>query len=213
MNNIIFTREAAAELRNKLEDVKSSDVFVLVDNNSRNYCLKCLNLGYVPEEHIITIAEGEYNKSLDSVAQIWQVLSENGARRNSVLVNIGGGVITDIGGFAASCFKRGIRCLNIPTTLLAQVDASVGGKTGINFNGLKNEIGTFSIPEGVIIDNFFLKSLPVRQILSGFAEMLKHALLSDEVHLAEIMQTDLSHVADEAFLMLIKKSVDRKSVV
>ena len=116
-----------------------------------------------------------------------------------VLVNVGGGVITDIGGFAASCFKRGIRCINIPTTLLAQVDASVGGKTGINFNGLKNEIGTFSIPECVIIDNAFLSSLPQRQILSGFAEMLKHALLADEEHLAEVMQADLKKTEGRQF--------------
>lgn len=213
MNNIVFTRQADVELRGRLENVLPSDVFVLVDNNSRNYCLSHLNLGFVPEEHVITVAEGEYNKSLDNVAQIWYVLSEYGARRNSVLVNIGGGLISDIGGFAASCFKRGIRCMNVPTTLLAQVDASVGGKTGINFNGLKNEIGTFSIPEWVIIDNRFLQFLPERQVLSGFAEMLKHALLADEKHLAGIMQADLSKVAEEEFLTLIKQSVAVKAAI
>lgn len=213
MNNIAFTRDAGAVLKNKLADVPSSDIFVLVDNNSRNYCLRRLNIGYVPVEHIIIVAEGEHNKSLDNVALIWHMLSVQGARRNSVLVNVGGGLITDIGGFAASCFKRGIRCLNIPTTLLSQVDASVGGKTGINFDGFKNEIGTFSIPEGVIIDNSFLGSLPPRQLLSGFAEMLKHALLADEEHLAEIMEVDLSRVASEEFLSLIKKSVAVKAAI
>ncbi len=213
MNHIVFTRESAVAIRNELKEVQCSDVFVLVDNNSRNYCLNSLNLGAVPVEHIITIAEGEHNKSLESVSYIWQVLSEQGARRNSVLVNVGGGVITDIGGFAASCFKRGIRCINIPTTLLAQVDASVGGKTGINFNGLKNEIGTFSIPECVIIDNAFLSSLPQRQILSGFAEMLKHALLADEEHLAEVMQADLKKTEGSSFLDLIRKSVAVKAAV
>lgn len=213
MNNIVFTREVGAELRGKLQDVSSSDVFVLVDNNSRNYCLECLNLGYVPMDHMITIPEGEYNKSVEFVAHIWKCLSDAGARRNSVLVNVGGGLISDIGGFAASCFKRGIPCINVPTTLLAQVDASVGGKTGINFNGLKNEIGTFSLPEWVLIDNRFLASLPERQVLSGFAEMLKHALLADERLLAEVMQADLSKVADEEFLQLIKKSVAIKAAI
>lgn len=213
MNNIVFTRNASAELRRILTDVASPDIFVLVDNNSRNYCLERLNIGYVPAEHIITIPEGEHNKTVESVVDIWQSLSALGARRNSVLVNIGGGLITDIGGFAASCFKRGIRCINIPSTLLAQVDASVGGKTGINFNDLKNEIGTFTIPEEVIIDNIFLASLPERQVLSGFAEMLKHALLADEDHLAEAMQVDLSKVADEDFFELIKKSVAVKAAI
>lgn len=213
MNNIVFTRNASAELRRILTDVASPDIFVLVDNNSRNYCLERLNIGYVPAEHIITIPEGEHNKTVESVVDIWQSLSALGARRNSVLVNIGGGLITDIGGFAASCFKRGIRCINIPSTLLAQVDASVGGKTGINFNDLKNEIGTFAIPEEVIIDNIFLATLPERQVLSGFAEILKHALLADEDHLAEAMQIDLSKVADEDFFELIKKSVAVKAAI
>lgn len=213
MNNIVFTREASAELRNKLESVSASDVFVLVDNNSRNYCMERLNMGYVLGEHVITIAEGEHNKCLDSVALIWHTLSACSARRNSVLINIGGGLITDIGGFAASCFKRGIRFFNIPTTLLAQVDASVGGKTGINFDGLKNEIGTFSMPEWVFIDSHFLSTLPERQLLSGFAEMLKHALLAGEEQLAEIMDADLSQVSGENFLSLIKASVAIKAAI
>ena len=213
MNRIVFTRDAKTTLRSKLEHIPASDIFVLVDNNSRNYCMEHLTMGYVPGDHIITIADGEHNKCLDNVALIWHLLSSCGARRNAVLVNIGGGMITDIGGFAASCFKRGIRFLNIPTTLLAQVDASVGGKTGINFDGLKNDIGTFSLPEWVIVDNHFLSTLPPRQILSGFAEMLKHALLAGEKHLATIMGTDLSQVAGENFLPLIQESVAVKSAI
>lgn len=213
MNNIVFTREADVVLKNCLKGIGPSDIFVLVDNNSRNYCLERLNSGFVQKEHIITIPEGEHNKSLDSIAQIWHILSAYGARRNSILINIGGGLVTDVGGFAASCFKRGIRCINIPTTLLAQVDASVGGKTGINFDGLKNEIGTFSIPECVIIDNSFLLTLPERQVLSGFAEMLKHALLSDEDHLAEVMQVDLRTLGEQDFLALIRKSVAVKAAI
>lgn len=213
MNHLVFTRDAAVVLKRNLETVGVGDVFVLVDNNSRNYCMRLLDLGCVPAEHIITIAEGERHKSLESAAEIWKVLSVSGARRNAVLVNIGGGLVTDIGGFAASCFKRGIRCINLPTTLLAQVDASIGGKTGINFNGLKNEIGTFAVPEAVIIDNRFLHSLPERQVLSGYAEMLKHALLADEDQLARIMRADLKQVAGEEFLALIRDSVAVKDAI
>ncbi|MEG2276914.1 MAG: 3-dehydroquinate synthase [Odoribacter sp.] len=213
MKHIVFTRDVRTELHDKLNGVDSADIFILVDNNSRNFCLDHLALGKIPVEHTITIAEGEHDKSLESVMEVWQVLSQRGARRNSVLLNVGGGLISDIGGFAASCFKRGIRYINIPTTLLAQVDASVGGKNGVNFNGLKNEIGIFSNPDWVMIDNYFLQFLTQRQVLSGFAEMLKHALLSSEKHLAEIMQVDLSQVAEENFLQLIRESVAVKSAV
>ena len=118
----------------------------------------------------VVIPSGENNKKIDSVEKIWQFLSENGADRKSLLVNIGGGMLTDLAGFAASTFKRGIHFLNIPTTLLSQVDASVGGKTGINFNGLKNEIGTFQEPETVIISTAFLKTIDAENLKSGFAE-------------------------------------------
>ncbi len=213
MHNIVFTREVGKELRNRIEGVNASDIFILVDNNSQNYCLNHLELEMILPDHIITISEGENNKSLENLAHIWEVLSRCGARRNSLFINIGGGIVSDIGGFAASCFKRGIPCINIPTTLLSQVDASVGGKTGINFAGLKNEIGTFSIPECVIIDNRFLKTLSIRQQLSGFAEMLKHALLMGEDHLEEMLQVDLSDVSSDAFLPLIEKSVAIKSAI
>lgn len=213
MNNVVFTKDANAELRKRLEHVGASDIFVLVDNNSRNFCLERLNMGYLPADHVMTLADGEHNKCLENVAAIWHMLSFGGARRNAVLVNVGGGMISDIGGFAASCFKRGIRFLNVPTTLLAQVDASVGGKTGINFDGLKNEVGTFALPEAVIVDNRFLSTLPERQVLSGFAEMLKHALLAGERQLAEIMDADLSQVAGKDFLPLIQESVEVKSAI
>lgn len=213
MDHVVFTNNAGVELKESLKDICPADVFLLMDNNSRDCCLSCLNPGFIPQDHLITLPEGEHNKSIESVARIWHILSSLGARRNSVLANLGGGLVTDVGGFAASCFKRGIRCINVPTTLLAQVDASVGGKTGINFNGLKNEIGTFSVPECVIIDNRFLQTLPERQILSGFAEMLKHALLSGEEHLEEVMQADLSKAGEPEFLHLIEKSVKVKAAV
>lgn len=213
MKNIVFTHEAGRILRESLQTTAPGGVFVLVDDTTREHCLGLFQDSGFTDSHLISVPAGEHHKSLESVAQIWAVLSRQGAKRNSVLVNIGGGLITDIGGFAASCFKRGIRCINIPTTLLAQVDASVGGKTGINFNGLKNEIGTFSIPELVIIDNTFLKTLPLRQVLSGYAEMLKHALLAGEDALAEVMNADLKQVGESGFLELIRKSVAVKAAV
>lgn len=213
MKNIVFTHEAGRILRESLQTTAPGGVFVLVDDMTREHCLGLFQDSGFTDSHLISVPAGEHHKSLESVAQIWSVLSRQGAKRNSVLVNIGGGLITDIGGFAASCFKRGIRCINIPTTLLAQVDASVGGKTGINFNGLKNEIGTFSIPELVIIDNTFLKTLPLRQVLSGYAEMLKHALLAGEDALAEVMNADLKQVGESGFLELIRKSVAVKAAV
>lgn len=213
MNDIIFTRNCGVELKKVLKETESADIFLLVDINTLNYCVEHLSIGFIPLNNRIIIPDGEHNKSLENTVQIWQTLSERGARRNSILINLGGGVVTDLGGFAASCFKRGISFINIPTTLLSQIDASVGGKNGINFDGLKNEIGIFSLPQYVFIDNWFLKTLPQRQILSGFAEMLKHALLADEEHLAEIMYCDLSDIGSEEFLELIKKSVDIKNAI
>lgn len=213
MNDIIFTRNCGVELKKVLKETESADIFLLVDINTLNYCVEHLSIGFIPLNNRIIIPDGEHNKSLENTVQIWQTLSERGARRNSILINLGGGVITDLGGFAASCFKRGISFINIPTTLLAQIDASVGGKNGINFGGLKNEIGIFSLPQYVFIDNWFLKTLPQRQILSGFAEMLKHALLADEEYLAEIMCCNLSDIGSEEFLELIKKSVDIKNAI
>lgn len=212
MDSIIFTRESGVELKRLLQDVSSSDIYLLMDSNSRVYCRERLQLD-VPARNCIVLRAGEQFKTLESVTKVWKVLSDNCARRNAVLVNLGGGAITDMGGFAASCFKRGIACVNVPTTLLSQIDASVGGKTGVNFNGLKNEIGTFSVPRHVIIDNSFLSTLSRRQVLSGFAEMLKHGLLSDEEYWAKLMQADLSDVDSVEFLTLIQKSVIVKNAI
>lgn len=211
--NIVFTRDCAVGLKEKLEDVPFASLYLLADSNTSRFCLGHLGLDMFPVARRMVMPAGEDNKTLDTVARIWQWLSVSGARRNAVLLNVGGGVVSDMGGFAASCFKRGIRCVNVPTTLLAQVDASVGGKTGIDFNGLKNEIGTFSFPQWVLVDNGFLATLPFRQVLSGFAEMLKHALLAGNGHLEELLRADLSQVAEEPFLHLIEKSVAVKAEI
>lgn len=122
------------------------------------------------------MAAGDIHKTLETLASVWQVLSDKGATRHSLLINLGGGMITDLGGFAAATFKRGFSYINVPTTLLAMVDASVGGKTGINFNGLKNEVGVFAPANSVLIETEFLRSLDTQNFFSGYAEMLKHGL-------------------------------------
>lgn len=213
MNPVVFTSDIAGDLSRELESYAPERIFVLTDENTRKYCLPAVRNDKIGEERIMTIPAGEIHKSLRSVEMIWEILSARQARRNSLLINIGGGLVTDVGGFAASCFKRGIKCINIPTTLLAQVDASVGGKTGINFNGFKNEIGTFSAPEKVMIDVTFLKTLPRRQILSGFAEMLKHGLLCGGEHLKKLLAVDRDIISTAGFPALLKESVEVKEKV
>ena len=158
----------------------------------------------------MVVPSGEKNKKTDSVAKIWEFLSKNGADRKSLLINIGGGMLTDLAGFAASTFKRGIDFLNVPTTLLSQVDASVGGKTGINFNGLKNEVGTFKEPVVVIINTDFLKTIDHENFVSGFAEMIKHGLIKSPVHLEELKTFDLQNIDYDVLETIISHSVDVK---
>lgn len=213
MENIIFTRNINCILGQVLENFASENIFILADTGSNKYCVPLLNLERINVKNRIVIGEGEVNKSPESVLYIWKILSDRGAKRNAVLVNVGGGLVTDIGGFAAACFKRGIKCINVPTTLLSQVDASVGGKTGMNFNGLKNEIGTFSLPEKVIIDISFLKTLPQRQILSGFAEMLKHALLAGGEHFEAVFSVSPEQMDWGNFAGLLEESVKVKYAV
>ncbi|MCW3070587.1 MAG: 3-dehydroquinate synthase [Bacteroidetes bacterium] len=169
---------------------KYSKLFILVDENSLKHCYPRLveQVEYFKDAELIEIESGEENKSLEVCAQIWSTLSELGADRHSLFVNLGGGVISDMGGFIASTFKRGIDFINIPTTLLSQVDASVGGKTGIDLHHLKNEIGVFSNPAAVFINSDFVRTLDRRQVLSGFAEMVKHALIADAAYWKKIIQ-------------------------
>ncbi len=163
-----------------LQQGKYSKIFFLVDEKTEKFCLPMLlsNLD-ITDYDLIEVSSGEENKNIDFCIGIWRMLIDFKADRNSLLINVGGGVITDMGGFAASTFKRGIDFVQVPTTLLSQVDASVGGKTGIDMNHLKNIIGTFAQPKAVFINADFLKTLPTRQLVSGFAEMLKHGLIAD----------------------------------
>lgn len=172
--------------------------FVLVDENSKELCLPKLLLA-VPElngAEILEIESGEEHKDLDTCQGLWRALIELNARRNSILINLGGGVITDLGGFVATVFKRGIPFINVPTTLLGQVDAAIGGKVGVNFDSLKNQLGQFSMPEGVLVYPDFLKTLDERQVRSGFAEVVKHALIGDAVIWTELtkIEPELSQI-------------------
>jgi 3-dehydroquinate synthase len=157
-----------------------SKKFILVDENTGMHCLPLLQRSVLAFQDavVLVISPGEASKSIDTVVRLWNDLSSHGADRSSLLVNLGGGVVSDIGGFTASTYMRGIDFINIPTTLLAMVDASVGGKNGINFAGYKNQVGTFNEPKAVFASPVFLKTLPVNEFRSGFAEVIKHALIS-----------------------------------
>ena len=169
-------------MNDKLKQIfdKTSKVFILTDENVAQFWLPeveyWLNCKNAVE---IVIKAGEQHKNLQTVQRIWRTLMKHHADRNALLINLGGGVITDLGGFAASTYKRGIKFVNVPTTLLAMVDAAIGGKTGIDFGGGKNQIGTFAEAEEVIIDSVFLETLPQREICSGLTEMLKYGFIAD----------------------------------
>lgn len=162
---------------------------------------------------MITIAPTDEAKNISTLTKVWSALQEGGASRHSLMVNLGGGMVTDLGGFAASTFKRGMAYINIPTTLLAQVDASVGGKTGINFGGLKNEIGVFNCASSVILSSAFLRTLDKENLLSGYAEMLKHGLLSTKENWAELLCFDITNPDFNTLQMLVAKSVAIKEEI
>ncbi|MBR1883115.1 MAG: iron-containing alcohol dehydrogenase, partial [Muribaculaceae bacterium] len=141
--NLIFSNQPEAQLTRLLADVPPHHQFVLVDENTAQQAWPLVAVA-MPEAHLITIEAGDAHKTLSTLTHVWQQLEQFGATRQSVLVNVGGGVVTDLGGMAAATFKRGMRFINVPTTLMGAVDAAIGGKTGINFNGLKNELGVFA---------------------------------------------------------------------
>lgn len=185
---VFIGNDSVSELNNILSTRRNSSVFILVDEHTKKHCLPKIKK-WIPElqkAKVISIKSGEQNKNLKTCTKIWNELLKQNADRRSLLINLGGGVITDIGGFAASTFKRGIVFINLPTTLLSQVDASVGGKTGIDFNAYKNQIGTFAFPKAVFIVPDFLKTLDHRQLLSGFAEIVKHGLIADKNYWKDI---------------------------
>ena len=189
---VVIAEDLGQSLKEAMEACERDKVFMLMDETTERCCLPVVEAAVgLQDAKRIVIGATDTHKNLESLAHVWEELGNGGGTRHSLLINIGGGMVTDLGGFAASTFKRGINYINIPTTLLSMVDASVGGKTGINFRGLKNEIGVFNNAATVILDTQFLKTLDAENICSGYAEMLKHGLISNEQMWAELMNFDL----------------------
>lgn len=207
-SEIIYSDCPEMDLGHILEKYSQGKIFVATEDNVYNLWFRDRN--FFRNIPTIILPSGEENKKIDSVARVWEFLSRNGADRKSLLINVGGGMLTDLCGFAATTFKRGIDFVNIPTTLLSQVDASVGGKTGINFIGLKNEIGTFCEPNAVVISTQFLQTLDKPNLISGFAEMIKHGLIFSPEHIEELRPVDPRNPNYEDFREYIRHSVEIK---
>jgi 3-dehydroquinate synthase len=210
-SDVFIGDEVFNVLKEYLRPYSETKIFILVDENTLEHCITKLITSHevLHTAEIIEIDSGEENKTLEVCYQLWKTLAAYKADRKSLLINLGGGVITDMGGFIASTYKRGIDFINIPTTLLAQIDASVGGKTGVDFEGLKNVIGVFNEPKGVFIYPDFLTTLDKRQMLSGYAEALKHALIKDAAYWEELKEGMLSDAQN--WLDLIVRSVSIKN--
>lgn len=201
---LIFTNNLPPAIADTIARIAPSAIFILADTNTAALVPA---LGLPAHTPLITIPAGDIHKNLDSLTRIWQALTDAGASRHALLINLGGGVVTDIGGFAAATFKRGIPFVNVPTSLLGAVDAAVGGKTGINFHDIKNLIGVFRQADSVIISSVFFPSLPPSELLSGYAEMIKHALLTSPEALARLLATDITAVDPASLLPLLEESV------
>lgn len=208
--DVIFDR-GLTNLQKFVSDREYSQVLILVDRNTNDYCLPILQaaMAEIVDYDIIEIDPGEENKNIDYCIGVWKTMIDFGVDRNALMINLGGGVVTDLGGFVASTYKRGIDFIQIPTTLLAQVDASVGGKTGIDMDNLKNIIGTFTQPQAVFISPTFLSTLDHRQKLSGLAEIIKHGLIYDRQVFNITKDIEVDDISDE----LIFRSIQVKNEV
>ncbi len=211
MQEVVISNSITASLKQALGKYEYDRLFVLTDETTRKYCLPIIaDMEEIKNARLITIGATDTHKTLDTLAYVWTEIGNGGGTRHSLMVNLGGGMVTDLGGFAASTFKRGINYINIPTTLLSMVDASVGGKTGINFNGLKNEIGVFNAAGTVILDTEFLRTLDAENIRSGYAEMLKHGLISNAENLTELLNFDLETPNPDKLREMVATSVQIK---
>jgi 3-dehydroquinate synthase len=195
------------------QDVRDRKIVLLVDENTEKHCLPHLLsiLPIIENAPVVRIAPGEHYKVIGTCLEIWESLLDIEADRKTILLNLGGGVVTDVGGFVASTYKRGIRFINVPTTLVGQVDAAFGGKTGVNMRGLKNQIGVFSDPAAVFVIPSFIFTLPKQKILSGFAEMIKHALIMDSNYWEMITSVRFNEI--ENWEQLIIRSIEIKNSV
>ena len=209
-NPPIIGPQALPALVNFIRQSAPSRVFVLADGNTARDCYPRLQ-PHLPAHELLTIEAGEEYKTLVTCTQVWEWLTQQQADRHALLLCLGGGVVTDLGGFCAATYKRGIACAVLPTTLLAQVDAGVGGKTGVDFQGFKNHIGVFQEPAGVFIDPEFLPTLPPRELRSGYAEIIKHALIADAAAFVQLRGLEVAAVAD--WTPIIQHSVALKEKI
>ncbi len=214
MNKVLFTTrrdELEDALRGVLKTGDYDKVFLLADEVTSMACVPLVRqLACVEGAKELVISAGDDHKDLSSAQHVWEELQRGGATRHSLVVNVGGGMVSDLGGWCASCFKRGVDFVNLPTTLLAMVDASVGGKTGVNLGGVKNEVGVFNEARLTVVDTRFLSTLDKTNMLAGFAEMVKHSLLCNEETLAELLRTDIDHTGVDEWGRMIEKSVEVK---
>lgn len=205
---IIISKHLKTELAKAIAECEHDRIFVLVDETTNKLCWSLVkDYLCLKDAQTIVIGATDRRKNLDTLVHVWESLQQGKATRHSLLINLGGGMVTDLGGFAASTYKRGINFINVPTTLLAMVDASVGGKTGINFGGLKNEIGVFNDAEFVLLDTNWLRTLDEENIRSGYAEMLKHGLIADETMWAELINFNLAQPNLRQLASMLNKSV------
>lgn len=208
-----FNEKGYEALNLHLKETKYSNLFIITDSNTNDYCLPKF-LPYLETDLTIEIIEfeaGEINKNIDTCIEIWKVLTELGGDRKSLVINLGGGVVTDLGGFVSSTFKRGLDFIHIPTTLLSMVDASVGGKTGVDLGNLKNQIGVINVPIMVLIDTQYLETVPQNEMRSGLAEMLKHGLIFDKNYWEQFL--DLKTIDFVDLDALIHRSVAIKNEI
>ena len=205
---VIISRHLKTELAKAIAECEHDRIFVLVDETTNKLCWSLVkDYLCLKDAQTIIIGATDRRKNLDTLVHVWESLQQGKATRHSLLINLGGGMVTDLGGFAASTYKRGINFINVPTTLLAMVDASVGGKTGINFGGLKNEIGVFNDAEFVLLDTNWLRTLDEENIRSGYAEMLKHGLIADDTMWAELINFNLAQPNLRQLASMLNKSV------
>lgn len=212
-HTIFFSTGEKGFFAELLNSKNYSSVFILVDSNTETHCLPHFLSHYPCPENseVISIEAGEEHKHIQTCTGVWEALSELGADRKSLLINLGGGVVTDLGGFVASTFKRGVDFINVPTSLLAMVDASVGGKTGVDLGPLKNQVGVIINPQAVVIDTDFLATLPSNEYRSGYAEMLKHGLIQDAAYWKNL--TDFGKISTDQIGKYIHHSVSIKHQV
>ena len=202
--NLIFTNDVQAAIERLTASTDHNLTVWIADVNTAR-------LLPTPPRHLITIPDGDENKTLATLTRVWDEMERMGATRHSLVINLGGGMVTDLGGFAAATFKRGVRFINVPTTLLSAVDAAVGGKTGINYHELKNEIGAFAPASDVIISTRFFDTLPIEEMKSGFAEVIKHAMLSDRDEFLRLLDHDFNApINHDDLLERLRRSVQVK---